>query len=269
MLVWCLNDSSVLCAIIYIQIYPSNILGESPNLALLNCRCLVVLYRRLASVINTWFSLDLWCQGASSLCRRPARGARWHGAATYASEQQRRSRARAGRPPTLDPGMRGRRASRRPWAGEEQGPPSSAASLPGAVGERGAESRWPWAAQPSPAPSASGLHGGHGTGAAAWPWARGMRGAEQGRARGGAARRRGRAGGPRPAAEQHVVAVGSVRTARSTPDDGGSGAVNRDSETGFSVSVALPQPRSSAPSIAASHGQARGRRPWASAGLGA
>ena len=44
MLVWCLNDSFVSCAIIYIQIYPSNKLGEPPNLtlSLLDRRCPVV-----------------------------------------------------------------------------------------------------------------------------------------------------------------------------------------------------------------------------------
>ena len=44
MLVWCLNDSFVLCAIIYIQIYPSNKLGEPSNLtlSLLGRRCPVV-----------------------------------------------------------------------------------------------------------------------------------------------------------------------------------------------------------------------------------
>ena len=44
MLVWCLNDSFVLCAIIYIQIYPSNKLGKPPNLtsSLLDRRCPVV-----------------------------------------------------------------------------------------------------------------------------------------------------------------------------------------------------------------------------------
>ena len=101
------------------------------------------------------------------------------------------SEASAGRAPARrGRGSHPRRRAAEGGAEREQGGHprriQECAALPfslGAVGERGTESRWPWAARPSLAPSVSGPRGGHGVcaaaGAAARPWARVARGAEQ------------------------------------------------------------------------------------------